>query len=118
MEELENLENLSLNGQTYLFGDVNSSIWVIASDATKKCPRGNYYVASMAGDSVGYWSDEWPADIPNPYPEEHSLDLSWLPKLLFLIPLIPFLLFYRWYHVTVHHRNPPQFIPIDKKSQL
>jgi hypothetical protein len=118
IKTLVDVENLSLNGTAYIFGDVPSSIMVIVSDATKKCPRGNYYVTRMSGDSVGYWLVEWPDDLPKPLTEETAIDLSWLAKLLFLIPLIPFLLFYRWYHVTVHHRNPLQFIPIDKNPQV
>jgi hypothetical protein len=111
VKTLEDSEQLSLNGHACLFGDVNSKIWVIVSDDTKKCPRGNYYLLSMGRDHNGFWLSELPAGIPNPLPEVLTHKLKWIPKRMYLILLIPFFLYFRWYYVTVHQRKSASFCP-------
>lgn len=103
IEMLRISENLSLNNEeAEIFGSATGTITVIIADTSKRCPRGNYFITDMGGN-VGYWLEEWPVGIQNPFPEVPTHKLKWIPKLVYLIPLIPFFLFFRWYYVSVHH---------------
>ncbi len=108
LKTLEKVERLDLYCVRYLLGSSPETITIITSSEPNQCWQGKYYVVKVNGTERRWvnweewfrnprarvihwreweknqsgWVDEWPADIPNPNPEEdkHNSFFSWIER--------------------------------------